>query len=180
MAQKIRAKATINGSTYWQLREASSQNTFCGQNSPEIHFGFADAMKIDSLRLEWPSGQVDVYTNVQTNTVYRAVEGAGLNPLTTEVGDESSAIPLNFTLEQNYPNPFNPSTVISFQLPVSSHVTLKVFDVNGREVATLIDEEMSAGTHTVTFAPRDFTGGVYFYKIAAGEFTQTRKAVLLK
>jgi hypothetical protein len=89
-------------------------------------------------------------------------------------------LPTNFSLSQNYPNPFNPSTVISFQLPVSSHVMLQVFDVNGREVATLVDGEMPAGKHAVPFAPRDLAGGLYFYKLTAGKFTQTRKAILMK
>ncbi|MCG3119671.1 MAG: hypothetical protein ALAOOOJD_02146 [bacterium] len=103
---------------------------------------------------------------------------------------DSKMLPAEFSLAQNYPNPFwsgakshsagNSSTVISFQLPVSSHVTLKVFDVNGREVATLVDGEMTAGNHVVTFAPREKTTGLYFYKITAGKFSQTRKAVLLR
>ncbi|RIK56407.1 hypothetical protein DCC62_30435, partial [candidate division KSB1 bacterium] len=59
-------------------------------------------------------------------------------------------------------------------------VTLKVFDVNGREVATLMDGEMPAGNHTVTFAPRDLAGGLYFYKITAGKFSRIRKAVFVK
>ncbi|MGH7452982.1 MAG: T9SS type A sorting domain-containing protein, partial [bacterium] len=75
---------------------------------------------------------------------------------------------------------FNPSTIISFQLPVNSHVTLKVFDVTGREVATLVDGNLAAGNHAVTFAPRETTTGLYFYKITAGKFSQTRKAVLMK
>jgi len=97
---------------------------------------------------------------------------------------------LSFYLAQNYPNPFwsgatsrfagNPNTVISFQLPVNSHVTLKVFDVNGREVATLVDGHLEAGNHDVTFAPRAPTTGLYFYKITAGKFSQTHKAVLMK
>jgi len=88
--------------------------------------------------------------------------------------------PSGFTLEQNYPHPFNPSTVISFQLPVASHVTLKVFDVNSREVATLVDGKLAAGNHVMTFAPAHSTSGLYFYKITAGKFSQTRKAVLMK
>jgi hypothetical protein len=99
---------------------------------------------------------------------------------TVDVDDHHSIIPQETALYQNYPNPFNPSTVISFQLPVSSHVTLKVFDVNGREVATLIDGEMTAGDHTATFTPRNLAGGIYFYKITAGQFSQTRKAVLVR
>ncbi|MGH7595203.1 MAG: T9SS type A sorting domain-containing protein [bacterium] len=70
--------------------------------------------------------------------------------------------------------------MISFQLPVTSHVTLKVFDVTGREVATLVDENLAAGNHAATFAPRDLAGGLYFYKITAGNFSQTLKAILMK
>lgn len=94
--------------------------------------------------------------------------------------DDFSYSPKGFKLQQNYPNPFNPSTVIRFQLPVSSRVTLKVFDVNGREVATLVDGNLAAGSHGVTFAPRDLAAGIYFYQLIAGKFSQTREAVLLK
>jgi hypothetical protein len=104
-----------------------------------------------------------------------------------ESRDAETGLPEGFALSQNYPNPFsangtfgNPSTVISFQLPVNSYVTLKVFDVNGREVATLVDDDMTAGNHAVTFAPRDLAGGLYFYRLTAGKFSQTSKAVLLK
>jgi hypothetical protein len=97
----------------------------------------------------------------------------------TRVDDTAFDLPRLFRLEQNYPNPFNPSTVISLQLPVSSHVTLNVFDVNGREVVTLVEGNLEAGNHTVTFAPRALAGGIYFYKLTAGKFSQTRKLVLM-
>lgn len=98
----------------------------------------------------------------------------------TSVNDQPETVPANFELLQNYPNPFNPTTVISFQLSVNSHVTLQVFDASGREVATLVDGNLAAGNHTVTFAPRETTTGLYFYKITAGKYSQTRKAILLK
>ncbi len=94
--------------------------------------------------------------------------------------EAAQSAPRGYALEQNYPNPFNPSTVISFQLPVNSRVTLKVFDVNGREVATLVEGEMAAGNHSVSFAPHDLAGGIYFYQLTAGKFLETRKAVLVK
>lgn len=94
--------------------------------------------------------------------------------------ENDNSIPKGFALYQNYPNPFNPSTVISFQLPVRGHVTLKVFGVLGRKEATLVDGEMAAGNHVVVFTPRDFPGGVYFYQLTAGKFSQTRKAILIK
>jgi len=112
----------------------------------------------------------------------------------TVTGIENEAgeveLPRKFTLAQNYPNPFwsgatsrfagNPNTVISFQLPVNSHVTLKVFDVNGRAVATLVDGVVEAGDHVVTFTPRHSASGLFFYRMTVGKFSQTRKAVLMK
>jgi len=123
-------------------------------------------------------------TLIAANYVYHSANYPAriLLPLATITGvqERSAAIPAGYRLEQNYPNPFNPATVISFQLSVNSHVKLKVFDVNGREVVMLVDGEMAAGEHAVTFAPRDVTSGLYFYKITAGKFSQTRKAVLMK
>lgn len=98
----------------------------------------------------------------------------------TSVEGQNETVPTNFKLLQNYPNPFNPTTVISFQLPVNNHIKLQVFDANGHKVATLVEGNFAAGNHTVTFAPSDWAGGIYFYKLTAGKFSQTRKAILLK
>ncbi len=89
-------------------------------------------------------------------------------------------LPEEFTLLQNYPNPFNPSTTISWQSPVSSWQTLKVYDVLGNEVATLVDEYREAGSHSASFDANRLSSGVYFYKLQSGGFVETRKMVLLK
>jgi len=102
-----------------------------------------------------------------------------LDILTTDVEDENSSVK-EFSLEQNYPNPFNPSTVISYQLPVSSDVTLKVYDVLGNEVATLVNEEKPAGSYEVEFPAEGLTSGIYFYKFQAGSFVETKKMILMK
>ncbi len=90
----------------------------------------------------------------------------------------------NFKLYQNYPNPFNPSTIISYELPENSHVVLKVTDVSGREITTLIDEYKSAGVHSISFNPllyeRQPSSGIYFYWLSVGEYVLTRKMVLLR
>jgi hypothetical protein len=92
------------------------------------------------------------------------------------------SIPKNFELFQNYPNPFNPSTVISYQLTVSSLVTLKVYDMLGREVAILVDEYKTAGKYSSTFNAKDLqlTTGVYIYRLQAGSFSKSMKLTLLK
>ena len=86
----------------------------------------------------------------------------------------------NYILNDNYPNPFNPSTTISWQSPVGSWQTLKVYDVLGNEVATLVDEYKPAGKYEVEFNATELTSGVYFYQLKAGEFIQTKKMVLIK
>jgi hypothetical protein len=85
-----------------------------------------------------------------------------------------------FSLEQNYPNPFNPSTTIQYQIPESGLVTLKIYDVLGREIITLVNEELSAGKHEADFDASGFNSGVYFYRLQAGSFIETKKMVLMK
>jgi hypothetical protein len=86
----------------------------------------------------------------------------------------------DYLLSQNYPNPFNPSTVISYQLSVIGFVTLKVYDILGREIATLVNEEKPAGEYEVEFNAANLPSGIYFYQIKAGNFVETEKMVLLK
>jgi hypothetical protein len=85
-----------------------------------------------------------------------------------------------FSLNQNYPNPFNPTTVISFQLSVAGQVVLKVYDVMGREVQTLVNESLKPGTYQASFDGSTLNSGVYFYKISAGEFTDTKRMLMIK
>lgn len=95
------------------------------------------------------------------------------------VADEKS-IPNTFTLEQNYPNPFNPSTTIRYSIPTSEFVSLKVYDVLGNEVATLVNEEKSAGSYEVEFNASLLSSGIYFYKLQVGNFVETKKMILMK
>jgi hypothetical protein len=94
--------------------------------------------------------------------------------------DEEKTLPTEFVLHQNYPNPFNPTTTIKFQIPHSSFVILKVFDLLGREVATLVNEEMGAGSYEKNFDDSGLASGVYLYRLQAGSFTQTKKLLLLR
>lgn len=102
-------------------------------------------------------------------------------PFTVVVGveDENNA-PLTFNLDQNYPNPFNPSTQITFNLSKAGNVSLKVFDVLGREVANLINSELASGSHTVNFDASDLASGLYVYRLEAGNMSATRKMMLMK
>jgi hypothetical protein len=88
--------------------------------------------------------------------------------------------PTTFSLFQNYPNPFNPTTVISYQLPAKTIVTLTVYDMLGRLVRTLIEEPQNVGIHSLTFNATSLSSGVYFYKLTAGSFVETKKLILIK
>jgi hypothetical protein len=98
----------------------------------------------------------------------------------TNVQDRSSLVPSEYKLYQNYPNPFNPVTAIRYQLPVSSHVTLKVFDLLGREVATLVNENKKPGSYEVEFDGSKLPSSMYFYRLQAESFVETKKLLLLK
>lgn len=99
-------------------------------------------------------------------------------PILTVQRDD--AIPVKFALEQNYPNPFNPTTTINYSIPVNGFVTMKVFNILGQEVMTLVNAEHAPGNYQVTFNANALSSGVYFYKIEAGSFTAIKKMMLLK
>ena len=112
-------------------------------------------------------------TDSQTYTL-NVLEPVGIG----EKGNMS--LPNRYMLEQNYPNPFNPVTTIGYALPKSGEVTLIVYNLRGKEIASLVDGKQPAGNHEVTWDASNVASGIYFYQLQAGDFVQTRKMVLLK
>jgi hypothetical protein len=98
----------------------------------------------------------------------------------TNVVQTENMVPNKFELHQNYPNPFNPTTTIRFSLKTKSFVSLKVYDILGRQVTTLVNEEMSAGNFSRIWNAANISSGIYFYRLQAGSFMDTKKLVLLK
>lgn len=94
--------------------------------------------------------------------------------------DEEGSKPTQFELTQNYPNPFNPSTTINFSIPKQTNVSLKVYDALGKEIAELVNEEMSTGSYKINFDASKFSSGIYFYTLRTNEFFNTRKMILIK
>ncbi|MEJ2507409.1 MAG: T9SS type A sorting domain-containing protein, partial [Ignavibacteriaceae bacterium] len=94
--------------------------------------------------------------------------------------DDDTQIPVNFSLNQNYPNPFNPVTKIRYTLANEVNVNLVVYDILGRKVATLVNEEQKAGVYNVQFDAHNLASGVYFYRIKAGNFSRVNKMMLMK
>jgi hypothetical protein len=112
------------------------------------------------------------------NTVY--VDNVYFYNSLSDVKEIQGSIPSDFTLEQNYPNPFNPSTNIRFSLPEANQVTLKVFDMLGQEVVTLVNEFINAGSYEVTFDASNLPTGIYTYSLTAGDFQSVKKMMLIK
>ncbi len=138
---------------------------------------------LDTARVNWLEGNLfwQIY-DADNSTIWTI---GNLNDLVYPLGtttdvENNREVPLKYTLEQNYPNPFNPNTTISYQVPVNSNVSLKVYDVLGNEVAALVDEYKPAGSYNIEFSGENLSSGVYFYTIQARAFVETRKMVLLK
>jgi hypothetical protein len=98
---------------------------------------------------------------------------------TVNIGNQGET-PVSYNLSQNYPNPFNPATKINFSIPKGEFVSLKVYDILGREVSTLVNKQMTVGTYSIDFDASKLSSGVYFYRLDAGSFTQTKKMIVQK
>ena len=97
-----------------------------------------------------------------------------------DVRPSNNETPSYYRLNQNFPNPFNPSTKISFSLPKKNHVVLEVYNTIGNEIATLVDADLQAGTHEISWVAKSLPSGIYFYRIKTDEFFDTKKLILLK
>lgn len=172
---KVRIRAIINGSARWQMQEVMAQSGYNSQTLV-LHFGVGNAIVIDSVRLEWPSGTTEVFAAIPTNTTTTFTEGFG----PTAVGTTGSGAPAQFKLMQNYPNPFNPTTKIAYEVASERLTELRVFDLLGREVTTLVNEVKTPGNYEVVWDARTLPSGVYICKIIADEFSATKKLVFLK
>ena len=153
--------------------------------------GVYSTLSLNGSNTNWVQEGADVIGNVVVDNITSrdtdgrivvATHGRGFfvgNATVTsvEINDE---LPNQFTLEQNYPNPFNPNTTISFQLSAISNVTLKVYDILGNEITTLVDKRLNAGKHKVEFDASKLASGVYIYNLTAGSYTDSKKMLLLK
>ncbi len=148
------------------------------------------------LNLEYAATPPNNYQNVSilyANTLYywrvRGIGNAGVVGEWSDVWNfmignttsvDENKIPTEFKLEQNYPNPFNPTTVISYQLPAPSNVKITVYDVLGKKIAMLVNSEKAAGRYQTSFSASNLSAGLYFYTIQAGNFSATKKMILIK
>jgi len=148
-------------------------STNYGINWNQINDGFgSSAYYILSLA----ANSQDIFAGTNAAGVWKRP----LSEIISEVENNGKLLPDGFSLNQNFPNPFNPSTTISFSIPDEEKVSLKVFNSLGEEVADLVNETKPAGNYSVSFDASRLASGIYFYKITAGNFLQTRKMILVK
>jgi hypothetical protein len=135
-----------------------------------------------------PSGKLNYYTDYYWRVTSINISGQGLfSPVShfrtiNQIGINqiSSEIPAEYKLYNNYPNPFNPTTNIKYQITKNKFTTLRIYDILGREIFTLVNEIQNAGTYEVQFNSNELSGGIYFYTIRSGDFTDTKKMLLIK
>jgi photosystem II stability/assembly factor-like uncharacterized protein len=147
--------------------------------------GGADGVPFGTIEAKCDVAEVIVYKRAVTDSERLAVENYfkekyNISNTTGVKNSLNESIPERFALSQNYPNPFNPSTTISFSLTSSEYVILKVFDVMGREITTLVNEEKPVGNYNVKLDGIGLSSGIYFYTLKAGKYAQTKKLILLK
>jgi hypothetical protein len=174
---KVRIKSSINGYPIWQMREISAQTGKNGQNSLNAHIGLGDAPTIDSLKIEWPSGLVEIDTDININQHLVILEGSltgiSFNNFEPEILG-------NLHVYQNAPNPFNSRSTIGFILTLPSDVIFEVYDLLGRKIKTISKIGVQPGTHQIIWDAKDHPSGIYFYKIQVEGHSETKKMLLLK
>lgn len=152
--------------------------SYCSENSMTQIYGVGNVNTIDSIKVNWPSSAVNVERNINVNQTITLTEFWPIG-----IKNNQTGIIKDFALYQNYPNPFNPSTIIEYQLPQNSFVSLVLYDVSGREVKQLVNEFKNKGAYSFNLNS-EITGklstGTYFYKLTAGQYTDTRKLILIK
>jgi len=175
---KVKVKAIINGKPVWQLREISAQSGYNGQNMLTTHFGLASDGLLDSVRIEWPSGIVDIYKGVDKDKILTAVEGQSLTAI--------KEIVKPFTkLFLSYPNPFKNDTVIEFELIDNANVDLEIYDMKGNLIKTLLMNNYSKGQNQIKWNGTKDNGkmlgsGVYFLILKEGDHTMTKKISIVR
>lgn len=179
----ITGRVTLNGAApgYSMPLYASNVDTGFSQTMTDVdgNFRFKVSDKIFNYILQYSDAIAQNY--VVNNVVMHAGDtNINVNLVSTGIESDNTTIPVSYTLSQNYPNPFNPSTIIMYEIPKESHVTLGVYNILGQKVAELVNTNQAAGRYSVDFNAAKLSSGIYFYKIQAGNFASFRKMILMK
>ncbi len=162
--------------TIWYAGSDNSgvwRSTNSGVTFHQYNNSFTPSKKVIGISKDAGSG--DTIIVATDKRVYKVWESVLVN-----TGHEGNFILENFSLSQNYPNPFNPNTIINYSIPTTQYSILKIYDALGNEVATLVNEKKIPGSHSVEWNASNYPSGIYFYKLTAGNFSETKRMILLK
>jgi hypothetical protein len=175
----------LPGTTQWVTCLAvQGSNIFAGTTAG-VYVLNSDDTNWTAVNTGLPSTSLRIdYLAATDSDLYASISGIvwkrPISEITTAVAQPPTNTATTFMLSQNYPNPFNPSSIINYQLPINTFVTLDIYDMLGKKVKTLIDEYQTAGNHSVLINGSNLSSGVYFYRITAGRFIETKKLILIK
>jgi hypothetical protein len=190
--------ATQSGKITWTLSNVPQAGTYdivfgykLFYDTPKEQYINVNGVRVDTIRFEgsttaWLEKGTTINLSQGTNTIQMELYWGWMYldymavPSTITDIEEHYELPAAFSLKQNYPNPFNPVTNIVYTLPSTQKVLLKIYDVLGREIKILVNEEQSAGTHNISFDARNLSSGIYFYRLEAGSHIQVHKMLYLK
>lgn len=190
--------ATQTGTITWTLPNVPTAGNYditfrykCFYNTPKDQYINVNGSRVATLRFEgnstsWLDKQMTVNLTQGLNTIqmelfwgWMYLDYLAVPSIITKVED-NDVTPTNYSLEQNFPNPFNPVTQIKFSLPSSQKVIIKIYDILGREIETLINEERAAGNYQIEFNAKSLSSGVYYYRLESGSYSKTLKMIYLK
>lgn len=187
--------STSNGGTNWiagTVPGSGSINGFAVSNvNGEMFFSRGTSIyQTINNGVNWVTSttQTGTYNHMQraresgNYNIWAVRSNGGISKYNYPIGIKtiSNEVPNSYTLHQNYPNPFNPNTIIKFDIPKSDFVSLKIYDALGREISTLVNEQLKPGTYETEFNGANYPSGVYFYKLISGDFIDTKKMILVK
>ncbi|MEO6167814.1 MAG: ASPIC/UnbV domain-containing protein, partial [Chitinophagales bacterium] len=172
---KVRAKATINGASVWQMREVSAQSSFNGMNSLNVEFGFGNASVIDSLIIEWPAGVRDIYTGIAVNQFYTAIE---LQSIT--VGVHEIATQKSYSIIQVQPNPASSVCRVRTVPPANGDCTLTIYDLMGNMITRLFTGTLSPGIHDFDWQVENIPTGTYTCQFISATLHSSTKIMVAR
>lgn len=167
----------------WLLAIDSQGHVFAGTEKSGVLRSIDNGVTWEPINSGLPHLDVRALAlNDSMKQIFAGTNGKGVfvATLKTSVQESAQAMPSSFELAQNHPNPFNPSTTIAFSLSRASHVTLKIFNALGEEIATLVDEKRNAGRHQVVWEAKGVASGIYFYHLQSEQGALTRKMILVR
>jgi hypothetical protein len=152
------------------------RSTTSGENWDRVNTGLVGS-DIRSMAID---AQGFIYCGTLGGVVFKSAAAESMTPMAPPHSPPPTIVPKTYAVEQNFPNPFNPTTTIPFAIPVAGHVSLKVYNAIGQEIASLLDQELDAGTHSAVWDASSIPSGMYFYRFQSASFSQTGKLMLMK